>query len=37
MLGNHMLHAGAAAGGAEKVPEAASLRISFSKVIPASL
>ena len=32
MLGNDMIHAGTAAGGAHQFPEAASLRISFSSV-----
>ena len=32
MLGNDMIHAGTAAGGAYQFPEAASLRISFSSV-----
>src|SRR3954464_228073 len=32
MLGNNMIHAGTAAGGAYQFPEAASLRISFSSV-----
>ena len=32
MLGNHMIHAGTAAGGAYQFPEAASLRISLSSV-----
>ena len=32
MLGNDMIHAGTAAGGAYQFPEAASLRISFSNV-----
>ena len=32
MLGDDMIHAGAAAGGAYQFPEAASLRISFSSV-----
>ena len=32
ILGDHMVHAGAATGGAYQFPEAASLRISFSSV-----
>ncbi len=32
MFGDHMLHAGATTRGAQKFPEAASFRISFSSV-----